>query len=69
MDVLDAKNKKVARTFAAVVRDALEQGKAVDVPDFGHFYVQHQPAQIEQQPGGQLILQPPRDMVRFEPSS
>ena len=65
---MDTKSKKVAHAFSVLVREALERGENVDLPDFGRFYVEHQPAEVEYQPGGQLALKPPRNVVRFDSS-
>ncbi len=60
--------KEAIEAFAVVVRRALVQGKDVVVPNLGTFHVEHQSSRREQQPDGTVVMQPPRNVVRFEPA-
>ncbi len=57
----------VIKSFSRVVRKKLEEGETVDVPGFGTFSVEHHPSEQKQGPDGETYMEPPRDVVTFEP--
>lgn len=59
----------VAKALAQVIREALIRNEAVDVHGLGTFEVVHHPSREEEDPSGQLLLQPPRDVIAFSPES
>ncbi len=58
---------RVAEALAEIVREALEQGRAVEVPELGAFRVEHRSSEIEERGDGTLVMHPPRNEVVFEP--
>lgn len=59
--------EEVIEAFARVVREQLEQGESVKVPQLGTFKVEHRPSQMKEGDTGDTYMAPPRDVVTFEP--
>lgn len=57
----------VINAFVRIVRDKLEQGERVDVPELGTFDVEHRPSQVKEDNAGDSYMAPPRNVVTFEP--
>ena len=57
----------VVSVLSAIIREALSRGDAIDLPGLGVLSIGHRNSEIEAQPGGDLVLQPPRDEVVFTP--
>ncbi len=57
---------RVAGALAEIVREAVEQGQAIDVPELGVFRVEHRSSEIEERGDGTLVVHPPRNEVVFE---
>ena len=53
--------------LVSLVREALERGESVHVPDLGTFSVEHHPSRVEEGPHGQTVMQPPRNAIVFTP--
>jgi nucleoid DNA-binding protein len=60
--------KDVIRAFARIVREQLVRGESAYVPGLGTFTVEHEPSRVVMPEGdGSPSMQPPRDVVRFQP--
>lgn len=59
--------EEVIEAFARVVREQLEQGHSVEVPQLGTFHVEHHPSQMKTDETGETYMAPPRDVVTFDP--
>lgn len=59
--------KEVIAAFSRVIRDQLEQGETVSVPELGTFSVEHQASEMKEDAEGQTYMAPPRDVVTFDP--
>lgn len=57
----------VINAFVRIVRDRLERGERVDVPELGTFDVEHRPSQVKEDNAGDRYMAPPRNVVTFEP--
>lgn len=57
---------EVAAAVADVVRTALTHGDDVHLPGLGTFFVEHQDSRLEER-DGQMVMEPPRDIVAFSP--
>ena len=55
--------------LADVLRETLEDGQAVDVNGLGTFLAEHHAASVEREPDGELVMQPPKNVVTFRPAS
>jgi nucleoid DNA-binding protein len=66
--MLNTVTDDVLRAFGEVVRDRLMRRDAVDVPGLGTFGVQHHPSRVAENDDGMRLLQPPTDVVVFEPA-
>jgi len=64
----DTVTDDVLRAFGEVVRDRLMRRDATPIPGLGTFDVQHHPSRVSETDEGHRILQPPADVVVFEPS-
>jgi len=60
--------QQVARALADVIGEALAQGHAVDVPGLGRFRRRHEAGRLVPHGDG-TVMQPPADVVAFEPRS
>lgn len=60
--------EELVQALVAVTREALEDKETVEWPAFGTFQVEHQPSRMREQPDGQAVLEPPREIVVFEPA-
>ena len=58
---------QLTAALADVLREQLVQGEAFHVPGLGTFRTDHHESMIEEQPDGQVVMQPPRDEVVFSP--
>lgn len=58
-------DQEVIEAFVEVVRNQLKEGRTVEVPGLGTFEVEHRSSQRQQ--GDGAALEPPRDIVSFEP--
>lgn len=56
------------QALADVLHRMLQEGATVEVSRLGTFGRQHQAARLERQPDGQLAMQPPKNIVTFEPA-
>lgn len=56
---------QVTSVLADIVRESLARGEEVVVPGLGTFRVEHRSSRIEEQPDGQIRMEPPRDEVVF----
>lgn len=59
-------NDDTAQAIAAIVRDALIEGRQMAVPGLGTFRVTHEPSRVSERPDGSDEMIPPRDVVTFE---
>lgn len=59
--------EEVIEAFTRVVRDQLQQGNSVEIPQLGTFDVEHHPSQMKEDDTGETYMAPPRDVVTFEP--
>lgn len=57
-DVIDA--------FVGAVRDELEQGNEVEIPELGTLRIEHRPSEMTAQQN-QRTFSPPKDVVVFDP--
>lgn len=57
----------VIEAFAQVVREQLEQGNSIEVPELGTFEVEHRPSQMKEDESGESYMAPPRDEITFQP--
>ena len=64
----DTVTDDVLRAFGEVVRDCLMRRDDVAVPGLGTFEVRHHPSRVAEAEGGRRILQPPADVIVFEPA-
>lgn len=60
---------QIAAVLSEIVRERLMEGEVVQVPGLGHFRVEHRPSEVEERPDGQVVMQPPRDVIQFSPSA
>ena len=49
------------------IRQALERGESVHVPDLGTFSIEHRPSHVEKGPEGEQVMHPPRNTIVFTP--
>ncbi len=61
--------EQTAQAMVEVLRDALEHGETVEWPSLGTFRIEHHSSKIEEQPSGEVVMRPPRDVVVFEPDA
>lgn len=61
--------EQTAQAMVDVLQDALAHGETVAWPRLGTFRVEHRSSQIEEQPSGEVVMHPPRDVVVFEPDT
>lgn len=59
--------KDVIRAFVRVMREKLENGETVEVPGLGTFSIEHRPSKMKDDPDGENYMDPPRDVVTFDP--
>lgn len=59
--------KETIEAFVRVVRQKLEHGETIEVPGLGTFMVEHQPSTLKENPDGENYMDPPKDVVHFEP--
>ena len=59
---------QLKETLAEVIRDALANGQAVELPGLGTLSVKHQPSEMIEDENGQIVMRPPRDEVVFNPA-
>ena len=52
-----------------VIRAALIEGKAIEVPYIGTFVVKHVAPSIRSDPDGELVIIPPRKTIGFSQSN
>ncbi len=64
----DTVTDDVLRAFGEAVRERLMRRDGVTVPGLGTFMVQHDPSRVTELEDGQRVLQPPADVVVFEPA-
>lgn len=64
----DTVTDDVLRAFSEAVRERLMRRDAVTVPGLGTFTVHHAPSRATESEDGQRILQPPSDVIVFEPA-
>ena len=57
------------KDLAEVIKKKLIQSRKVKIPDLGSLEVHHQKQKQEQRNDGQVILNPPKDEVRFKPAA
>lgn len=65
----DTVTDDVLRAFSEAVRERLMRRDSVTVPGLGTFTVQHDPSRAAETPDGRRILQPPADVIVFEPTT
>jgi nucleoid DNA-binding protein len=65
----DTVTDDVLRAFGEVIRDHLMRRDGVAVPGLGTFEVRHHPSRVTETESGQRFLQPPADLVVFEPAA
>lgn len=53
--------------LVAVVREALERGEEVHVPELGTFRVEYQPSAAEELASGEVVMKPPANTITFSP--
>ncbi len=59
---------KAVDAFLCTISDALKDGKEVNIPDFGRFYVQDCPERQGRNPQtGEVITIPATKRIRFKP--
>lgn len=58
----------VLRAFSEVIRDRLMRRDDVTVPGLGTFEVRHHPSRVVETEDGQRLLEPPADLVVFDPA-
>jgi DNA-binding protein HU-beta len=59
---------KAVDAFLCTISDALKEGKEVNIPDFGRFYVQDCPERQGRNPQtGEVITIPATKRIRFKP--
>jgi len=59
--------KDVIHAFVRAMRDKLENGETVEVPQLGTFSVEHRPSQMKKDADGDSYMAPPRDVIKFDP--
>lgn len=65
----DTVTDDVLRAFGEVVRDCLMRRDDAVVPGLGTFEVRHHPSRVAETDDGQRLLQPPADLIVFEPAT
>ena len=55
--------------LAETIRETLEAGEAVHVPELGTFRVIFRPSAPEDQPDGSVVMRPPRNEIVFDPDT
>lgn len=64
----DTVTDDVLRAFSEVIRDRLMRRDDVTVPGLGTFEVLHHPSCVVETEDGQRLLEPPADLIVFEPA-
>ncbi|HHP7236822.1 HU family DNA-binding protein [Longibacter sp.] len=59
----------IIHAFARAVRESLEAGESIDVPDLGRFDVEHRQSQMVEADDGEATMAPPRDVITFTPEN
>jgi len=59
----------VINAFVKVARNELENGRSVEIPEFGTLYVEHKESQMMEDDDGNSVMAPPRDVVSFDPDT
>ena len=58
----------VTAALAEIIQLELARGNDVTLPGLGTLLVEHQDSRLEEQ-DGQMVMEPPRDRITFEPAS
>ena len=62
-------SEHLAESIGLIIREALIEGKDVDVPGLGLFRINRRPSEMEEDEDGQIVMRPPRDEVEFVPTA
>lgn len=57
----------VAQAVTTIIRERLQKGECVSLPDLGTFSVEHKPSEMKKDENGDIIMIPPQDVVTFTP--
>lgn len=63
--MIPSRIEETARVLADMLRESAAKGDDFVLPGLGTFETEHHSSAMERLPDGRLVLEPPRDTLRF----